>query len=70
MFTMVAEADSHLAGFACVFPNEDAIFGSFLDNLHVAPLFDWPGNRREAAFGSREALGGDGRRCRPLLVGD
>ena len=34
---MVAEMTSGLAGFVCVFPEEDATFGSFLDNLHVAP---------------------------------
>jgi len=37
MFVMVAEMTSGLAGFVCVFPEEDATFGSFLDNLHVAP---------------------------------
>ncbi len=36
-FTILAETDGQLAGFACVFPNEDPIFGSFLDNLHVTP---------------------------------
>jgi GNAT superfamily N-acetyltransferase len=36
-FVILAETGGHLAGFACVFPNEDPIFGSFLDNLHVAP---------------------------------
>ena len=36
-FTILAEKDGQLAGFACVFPNEDPIFGSFLDNLHVTP---------------------------------
>jgi ribosomal protein S18 acetylase RimI-like enzyme len=37
IFVMVAVAGAQLAGFACVFPDEDAVFGSFLDNLHVAP---------------------------------
>jgi ribosomal protein S18 acetylase RimI-like enzyme len=37
MFVMVAEMTSVPAGFVCVFPDEDAIFGSFLDNLHVSP---------------------------------
>jgi len=37
MFVMVAETGGVLDGFACVFPHEDPIFGSFLDNLHVAP---------------------------------
>jgi GNAT superfamily N-acetyltransferase len=37
MFVMVAERASGLAGFVCVFPEEDSTFGAFLDNLHVAP---------------------------------
>ena len=37
MFVTVADSGGRLAGFACVFPNEDSIWGSFLDNLHVAP---------------------------------
>jgi ribosomal protein S18 acetylase RimI-like enzyme len=37
MFVIVAEEGPKLAGFACVFPDEDVVFGSFLDNLHVAP---------------------------------
>jgi ribosomal protein S18 acetylase RimI-like enzyme len=37
MFVIVANTGRQLAGFACVFPDEDAVFGSFLDNLHVAP---------------------------------
>jgi GNAT superfamily N-acetyltransferase len=34
---VLAEIDSQLNGFACVFPNEHLVFGSFLDNLHVLP---------------------------------
>jgi ribosomal protein S18 acetylase RimI-like enzyme len=37
MFTLVAESDSMVSGFACVFPEEDAVYGSFLDNLHISP---------------------------------
>jgi GNAT superfamily N-acetyltransferase len=37
MFVIVAESGEVLNGFVCVFPQEDPIFGSFLDNLHVAP---------------------------------
>lgn len=36
-FAILAEVDGQLAGFACVFVNEDPVFGSFLDNLHVTP---------------------------------
>jgi ribosomal protein S18 acetylase RimI-like enzyme len=34
---LVAEDGGRLAGFACVFPDKDPIWGSYLDNLHVAP---------------------------------
>jgi ribosomal protein S18 acetylase RimI-like enzyme len=47
MFVMVAEAGTQLAGFACVFPDEDAVFGSFLDNLHVAPQLTGRGIGRQ-----------------------
>jgi GNAT superfamily N-acetyltransferase len=36
-FAILAEAGAQLAGFACVFPHDHPTFGSFLDNLHVAP---------------------------------
>ena len=36
-FAILAEAGGHLAAFACVFPHDHPTFGSFLDNLHVAP---------------------------------
>ena len=36
-FAILAEIGAQLAGFACVFPHDHPIFGSFLDNLHVAP---------------------------------
>jgi GNAT superfamily N-acetyltransferase len=34
---ILAEAGAQLVGFACVFPHDHPTFGSFLDNLHVAP---------------------------------
>ncbi len=37
MFAIVAEMGDELAGFACVYPDEDAVFGSLVENLHVAP---------------------------------
>jgi ribosomal protein S18 acetylase RimI-like enzyme len=36
-FVLLAENGGQLAGFACVFPDQDPIWGSYLDNLHVAP---------------------------------
>jgi ribosomal protein S18 acetylase RimI-like enzyme len=47
MFVLVAEANSTLAGFACVFPEEDIVFGSLLDNLHVAPAMTGQGIGRK-----------------------
>jgi len=37
IFVLVADLGEELAGFVCVFPEEDPFWGSFLDNLHVAP---------------------------------
>jgi ribosomal protein S18 acetylase RimI-like enzyme len=37
MFAVVAEMGSELAGFACVYPDENPVFGSLVENLHVAP---------------------------------
>ena len=34
-FVCLAEHGPHLAGFICAFGNEDAIWGSYIDNLHV-----------------------------------
>lgn len=36
MFVLLADFSTHLGGFVCVFPEEDARFGSFVDNLHVS----------------------------------
>ena len=36
-FVLLAENGDGLAGFACTFPEKDPIWGSYLDNLHVAP---------------------------------
>ena len=35
-FVYLAEADSQLLGFICVFGNEDRTWGSLIDNLHVS----------------------------------
>lgn len=47
MFTLLAEEEEQLVGFACVFPDENAVYGSFLDNLHVAPGFTGKGIGRK-----------------------
>jgi GNAT superfamily N-acetyltransferase len=36
-FVVVAECDSELDGFACVYAREDATWGNFLDNIHAHP---------------------------------
>jgi GNAT superfamily N-acetyltransferase len=36
-FVLMTESDTEMAGFACVFPDEHPVYGSYLDNLHVAP---------------------------------
>jgi ribosomal protein S18 acetylase RimI-like enzyme len=38
-FVLLAENGDLLGGFACVFPEKDPIWGSYLDNLHVTPGF-------------------------------
>lgn len=65
MFVMVADVDGQLMGFICVFPDENRIWGSFLDNLHVSPHLTGQGigrqllseaARRLLAIGSRTGL--------------
>jgi ribosomal protein S18 acetylase RimI-like enzyme len=36
-FVLLAENGDRLGGFACMFPHKDPVWGSYLDNLHVAP---------------------------------
>jgi ribosomal protein S18 acetylase RimI-like enzyme len=42
-FVLLAENGGRLAAFACTFPEKDPIWGSYLDNLHVAPGFTGQG---------------------------
>lgn len=60
MFVLVAELDVRLAGFICVFPDEDAVFGSFLDNLHVAPDLTGQGIGRQLLSEAARRLLRDG----------
>jgi ribosomal protein S18 acetylase RimI-like enzyme len=39
MFVLLADINTRLGGFVCVFPEENARFGSFVDNLHVAQQY-------------------------------
>jgi ribosomal protein S18 acetylase RimI-like enzyme len=36
-FVCVADVDSRIVGFICVFADDDPVWGSYIDNLHVAP---------------------------------
>jgi ribosomal protein S18 acetylase RimI-like enzyme len=56
MFVMAAELESVLTGFVCVFPEEDAVFGSFLDNLHVTPKYTGQGIGRRLLSESAKRL--------------
>lgn len=40
-YLLLARSNGQLLGFACTFLNEDPIWGSFMDNLHVS--FDYKG---------------------------
>jgi GNAT superfamily N-acetyltransferase len=62
MFVLVAELDVRLAGFICVFPNEDTVLGSFLDNLHVAPDLTGQGIGRQLLSEAARRLLRDGSR--------
>jgi GNAT superfamily N-acetyltransferase len=62
MFVLVADMTGQVAGFACVFPEEDAIYGSFLDNLHVAPQLTGQGIGRRLLSEAAHRLVTDGSR--------
>jgi ribosomal protein S18 acetylase RimI-like enzyme len=47
MVTLLAEEDGHLVGFACASRDENAVYGSYLDNLHVAPGYTSKGIGRK-----------------------
>lgn len=36
-FVCVADLDSRIVGFICAFAGHDPVYGSYIDNLHVAP---------------------------------
>jgi GNAT superfamily N-acetyltransferase len=47
MFVLLAEQDEKPAGFASVFIEDDPIYGSLLDNLHVSPALTRSGIGRQ-----------------------
>jgi GNAT superfamily N-acetyltransferase len=61
-FVILAEVEEELAGFACVFPDEDPTYGAFLDNLHVVPQRTGQGIGRRLLSAVAERLLTDERR--------
>jgi ribosomal protein S18 acetylase RimI-like enzyme len=62
MYVLVAEANAMLAGFVSVFPDEDAVFGSYLDNLHVVPALTGQGIGRKLLLEAAKRLVATGSR--------
>jgi len=62
MFVLVSQANATLAGFVCVFPDEDAVFGSYLDNLHVLPAMTGQGIGRKLLSEAAKRLVATGSR--------
>ncbi|MFZ3201237.1 MAG: GNAT family N-acetyltransferase [Candidatus Acidiferrales bacterium] len=62
MFVLISELADEMAGFACVFPEEDPVYGSFLDNLHVVPRLTGQGIGRRLLSAVAERLVADGSR--------
>jgi GNAT superfamily N-acetyltransferase len=60
-FAILAELENDLAGFACVFPDHDATYGAFLDNLHVVPERKGLGIGRRLLAAVAERLLAEGR---------
>ncbi len=42
-YVLVAEDSGTICGLACVYANEDPVWGSLLDNLHVSPSYQGQG---------------------------
>jgi hypothetical protein len=59
-FAILAEIQEQVAGFACVFPDEDSEYGSFLDNLHVMPQRTGQGIGRQLLTAAAQRLVADG----------
>ena len=61
-FVILAELGGDLAGFACVFTDQDPTYGAFLDNLHVVPQRTGQGIGRRLLGAVAERLRADDRR--------
>jgi ribosomal protein S18 acetylase RimI-like enzyme len=62
-FVLLAENNGQLAGFACMFPEKDPVWGSYLDNLHVAPGLTGQGIGRSLLSEVVRRLAMNGLRC-------
>ena len=62
MFVVIAQTAATLVGFACVFREEHPAFGSFLDNLHVAPGLTGRGIGRKLLSETAQRVVGSGSR--------
>lgn len=62
MFVLIAELGDEMVGFVCVFTEEDLVYGSFVDNLHVVPRLTGRGLGRELLSAAAERLVADGSR--------
>ena len=63
MFALIAELDGEMAGFVCVFTEENPVYGSLLDNLHVAPWFTGQGIGRKLLSAAAQRLVVEGSRA-------
>ncbi|MGC2421047.1 MAG: N-acetyltransferase family protein [Candidatus Acidiferrales bacterium] len=63
MFVLIAELAGETTGFACVFPEEDPVYGSFLDNLHVVPRLTGQGIGKKLLSAAAQRLVTNGSRA-------
>lgn len=57
-YAVVALVDEKLAGFACLFLDDDKVFGSLLDNLHVSAVFQKSGVGKRLMIECAKAITG------------
>jgi len=62
MFVLIAELADEMVGFVCVFTEDDPIYGSFVDNLHVIPRLTGQGIGRKLLSAAAQRLVTEGSR--------